>query len=1245
MKNVKFDPAGDLPTFLGNIESAIKEGAKSLLLFACEKNGFTPGLLDSSLRILSVPVSGGIFPGVIFGRKNYDKGSLVVSFPFEAKVAHITGLNAPEMDFSDSVSPFADALTSCPTVLVFVDGASRGIHSFLDDVYDRLGAETKYMGGGAGSQDLVRKPCIFSNQGLVQDQAQLVGIPYSSEIEVSHGWQKFAGPLLVTEAQGEVIRSLDYKPALDVYLEIVKTESRSSGFFDLFCEIVDAPPNRNGEDFSEIARSFPIGMEKNEAFVCESFTREGRTLVCKAGIPCLTPLCILKAEPENLIDASKKASKKLIEKFPSKHTESRPIVFSCTNRNQFLQERFADEVGEIADSFAQFGDPFGALTLGEIASDDNGRLTLFNNSIVLGLPRGKNAPPHHSAVSTQYALATLVRQDPKFIEILRQFLSPALKLLNCGSGHIWLRDELSGEELIHRYSYPAKEFERIAAYPKLAEKIGKLIPPHAEIITENSAIFHLFPIGKTGVLVLRSNAPLPDDMILALSPTLASLENACLCAMRHAYCEKMKAIALQDVSRLLCELETVQESERRLLKSDHKLRFILENIPHFVFWRDLGSVFLGCNRNFARLAGFDGMDEIIGRTDLPWETALLGKDRFVMENDSSMLDSVEPLLLPDGRQIWIRMSKLPMHGHDGKVAGVLTIFEDISDRRRVEEEWRLNGSVFENTREGILITDEENRIINANRSFSEMTGYSREELIGKEPRCFLAGLQDDNAQGRILHAIETTGSWRGELWGKRKDGTPFATLLNISAVRNEQGELTHYVSVFGNITDMKDTEKRLENLAHFDPLTNLPNRTLLAEDLRKAILQADRNGRIFALAFLDLDDFKPVNDQHGHETGDRLLIEVAKRLKRALRGEDSIARLGGDEFVMLLSGIKDMADVELMLNRLLLDLSSPYQVDSFVMRISASIGVTVYPFDRSDADTLLRHADQAMYLAKQSGRNRFQWFDSKLDMELRARQEKLSKLRLALEGHQLALHYQPKINLKTGKVIGLEALIRWQHPEEGLIGPVSFLPLAEQSDLIIKIGDWILEEAVRQMANWIEIGLDFPVSVNISASQLKHSSFVERLKEVLVRYPSVPPTRLEFEILETAALDDLDRVRETMIACQQIGVSFSLDDFGTGYSSLAYLKRLPVDTVKVDKSFVHDMKENMEDLSIIEGVIGLARIFSKMVIAEGVETSEHGMLLVRLGCDFGQGYGIARPMSADEVPKWLAQFNTTSVTN
>jgi predicted signal transduction protein with EAL and GGDEF domain len=376
----------------------------------------------------------------------------------------------------------------------------------------------------------------------------------------------------------------------------------------------------------------------------------------------------------------------------------------------------------------------------------------------------------------------------------------------------------------------------------------------------------------------------------------------------------------------------------------------------------------------------------------------------------------------------------------------------------------------------------------------------------------------------------------------------------------------------------------------------------------------------------------------GHEIGDRFLVEIASRLTRTLRAGDTVARLGGDEFVLLVCDLCDAGELETALDRVLAAIAVPLCLDGHELRVTASIGVTIFPFDESDPDTLLRHADQSMYLAKQQGRNRFHLFDREAAGRLQDQHRQLERLRLALHDQELRLHYQPKVNMRTGEVVGLEALIRWQHPELGLLTPAGFLPTAERTPLIVDIGEWALREALTQMSEWLRSGLAMPVSVNIAAMHFQHADFVPRLRGILAEYPAVPARLLELEVIESVALADVDCVRSVMGACQSDGVSFALDDFGTGYSSLSYLKRLPADTLKIDQSFIRNMLDDPEDMAIIEGVIGLASVFRMGVIAEGVESAAHGLALMRLGCDLAQGYGISRPLPADGVLDWVRDY-------
>jgi diguanylate cyclase (GGDEF)-like protein len=403
--------------------------------------------------------------------------------------------------------------------------------------------------------------------------------------------------------------------------------------------------------------------------------------------------------------------------------------------------------------------------------------------------------------------------------------------------------------------------------------------------------------------------------------------------------------------------------------------------------------------------------------------------------------------------------------------------------------------------------------------------------------------------------------------------------------------------------------------------------------------QAQRRGQQLAVVFLDLDGFKTVNDSHGHEVGDQVLVTLAQRMKQALRDGDSLARLGGDEFVAMLIDVKDMESSLPILTRLLTAAAQPVQLGALTVQLSASLGVTLYPQEQDiGADQLLRQADQAMYQAKVVGKNRYHIFDAKLDSSIRSHHESVERIRLALEQREFVLHYQPKVNMRTGEIVGAEALIRWQHPERGLLAPVDFLPVIEEHALAIAIGEWVIDTALTQMELWQGAGLDFGVSVNVGARQLQQIEFVARLQSILAAHPQVKVGYLELEVLETTALEDIAQVSQVIEACAQIGVMFALDDFGTGYSSLTYLRLLRVQTLKIDQSFVQDMLDDPDALAILQGIIGLAEAFKRQVIAEGVETIEHGSRLLQLGCELAQGYGIARPMPAEQLLAWASAW-------
>ncbi len=582
-----------------------------------------------------------------------------------------------------------------------------------------------------------------------------------------------------------------------------------------------------------------------------------------------------------------------------------------------------------------------------------------------------------------------------------------------------------------------------------------------------------------------------------------------------------------------------------------------------------------------------------------------GEERIVHEHAEVSLDA-------QGRAVWMQ----------GTV-------QDVTVRRRDDERLRLAAAVFEHALEGVMVTDARARILAINKAFTRITGFSEADALGNNPRLLKSGQHDKDFYRDLWATLEESGQWQGEILNRRKNGEVFPAGQTIKGVHNERGELTHYVAILSDITGIKQSQQKLDFLAHHDALTGLPNRLLFNARLSHALAHARRVGGQAAVLFLDLDGFKNVNDSLGHGVGDQLLCRVAERLKRELRDEDTIARLGGDEFAVLVDDVRHTEDAGRVAEKLRSAFEQNFHVDGHELFLSASIGISLYPEDGRDVVALVSNADAAMYRAKEHGRDNYQYYTRELTQDASERLALGSELRLAIERNQLELYYQPKMDMRSGRLVGLEALLRWQHPEYGAVSPARFIPLAEDTGLILPIGDWVLNTAAAQAHAWQQAGYDFGrIAVNISGQQLQRGNMVQSL-ETALSATGCEAGLLELEVTEGFIMGKAEWAVATLERLRSMGVTLAIDDFGTGYSSLSYLKKLPINVLKVDQSFVRDIPENRDDEAIARAVIALGHSLGLSVVAEGVETEAQRAFLLGEGCDIAQGYLYSRPIPAD----------------
>jgi diguanylate cyclase (GGDEF)-like protein/PAS domain S-box-containing protein len=690
------------------------------------------------------------------------------------------------------------------------------------------------------------------------------------------------------------------------------------------------------------------------------------------------------------------------------------------------------------------------------------------------------------------------------------------------------------------------------------------------------------------------------------------------------------------------DVSDLKAAERSARDSEASFRSLFDSVQETVYVQADDGSFLAVNAGAERMYGLP-REWFVGKT--PVDVAAPGC------NDLQAMGAIHARALtgePQCFEFWGKRgdgSIFPKEVHltRGVWFGRPVIFalaQDISARKRDEAGLRLAASVFAHANEAIMVTNRDGVVLEVNDAFCRITGYRREDVVGHRSTLLRSDRQGREYFAVLQQTLDQTGRWTGEIWGRRRDGRVFPARQTASAVRDDSGQVMHYVSLFYDITELKEQERQLQHRALHDALTGLPNRALLADRLRQAMSHSGRAGKLLALAYLDLDGFKEVNDLHGHEAGDLVLVELAQRLQCSLRDGDTLARLGGDEFVAVMPDLDNQSQSLPMLDRLIDVVSRPIDVAGLHLQVSASIGATFFP--QADAvlepDQLVRQADQAMYKAKQAGKGRYHLFDAERDRALRGRYGLIEQLRRALELDEFHLHYQPKVNLRSGEVIGVEALLRWMVPGQAPRLPEEFLPLLQGHALELALGQRVLEMAAAQAQEWRRTGLQLAVSVNVGAVQLDQTDFIESLAALLARHPDLAPGDLELEVLETSALADLGRTAALIHDCNRIGVHFALDDFGTGYSSLSYLKQLPVRQLKIDRSFVHELLEDPDNLAILDSVQGLARAFSRQVIAEGVESLAQGEMLLRMGCEFAQGFAIARPMPAADVPAWISSW-------
>lgn len=675
-----------------------------------------------------------------------------------------------------------------------------------------------------------------------------------------------------------------------------------------------------------------------------------------------------------------------------------------------------------------------------------------------------------------------------------------------------------------------------------------------------------------------------------------------------------------------------------LASNEERLRLALDATRDGLWDWDVSRRKVFFSESYARLLGLT--PQTLGDTREDWAARLHPDDMeralhtLNTEFNEQHYDNIYRLRHADGSYRWIHSRGRLLRDENGQPQRFIGIASDITQQRAIDDSMRQAAAVFDATQEGVLVTDAEQRIVHVNPAFSRITGYSSEEILGQHPGLLKSGRHDTAFYQSLWHALQNRGAWSGEVWNRRKSGEIYPQWQCIRVIHDAQGRVSHYVAVFSDITALKRSQRELDYLAHHDPLSNLPNRLLFTERVAHALERGKIEELRGAVLLIDLDHFKHINESLGHNVGDLLLKGVGERLQDDLPAGCTLARLGGDEFGLLSENCTEAAQAAELAQRLLRSLDAPFRLDGHELYIGASIGISLFPDDGDSVEQILRNADSALFKAKSSGREGYAFYIQELTDYARQRVELASSLRHALDNEELRVYYQPLHDLGDGSQVGMEALVRWQHPQRGLIAPGEFIPIAEDNGMIGAIGAidaWVLEQACRQMVHWNAEGstLSF-VAVNVSSRLFSRGELDQKVAGVLAA-TGLPPEQLELEMTESAIMEDPDAALKLLTSLRALGVRLAIDDFGTGYSSLARLKRLPVDKLKLDQSFVRGLPDDPEDAAIARAVIALGKSLGLKVLAEGIEQPEQADFLRGLGCNYGQGYHFGRPQPVGAI--------------